>query len=482
MKTTFKRTTSFMMALIMTIGIVVTSTFSVSAQNVSYVYDGRYIKNWGTREELATFLSQNAIAFYQKNNTSYDALDDLAGSSNINSVPSSALYKALQDLMKNNHKTLTSYGDIRDLADITDIQNSGKTSNKISTIYSGKAVGPGWDGGGTWDREHCWPKSKTAYPSVSNGSQCEASDIMTIRPSVPANNSSRSNTAYGKGSSYFFPNKFAGGVYDVRGDVARMMLYTYVRWGNTSKMWGTGGVIESKAVLLEWMEADPVDTWELGRNDSVESITGTRNVFVDYPELAFILFDEDIPVNYASPSGEGKNSTGGGSGNTGSGNSGSDNTGSGNAGAGNSGTGNSGSGNQGAGNSGTGNTPNPSCTHANAYNVAAESARCDLTGYTAGKYCPDCKAYISGHEVVAAKGHSFSDGVCTVCHKSESDVSQNQGGGDSSGSGNIGGGNPNDNNEPIAWWIWVALGGAVILVGTGTALVIIFRKKIFAKK
>ena len=68
-------------------------------------------------------------------------------------------------------------------------------------------------------------------------------------------------------------------------------------------MWGTSGVMESKSVLLEWVEEDPVDTWELGRNDSVESITGTRNVFVDYPELAFVLFGEEIP-NMTTPSGK----------------------------------------------------------------------------------------------------------------------------------------------------------------------------------
>jgi hypothetical protein len=61
--------------------------------------------------------------------------------------------------------------------------------------------------------------------------------------------------------------------------------------------------MESVEVLLAWMEADPVDTWELGRNDSVQSITGTRNVFVDYPELAFLLFGEEIPADMQTPSG-----------------------------------------------------------------------------------------------------------------------------------------------------------------------------------
>jgi hypothetical protein len=85
------------------------------------------------------------------------------------------------------------------------------------------------------------------------------------------------------------------------------MLYTYVRWGVTDTMWGSKGVIENLDVLLRWMEEDPVDTWEMGRNDAVQSITGVRNVFVDYPELSWLLFDREIPTGYSSPSGVGEN-------------------------------------------------------------------------------------------------------------------------------------------------------------------------------
>jgi hypothetical protein len=83
----------------------------------------------------------------------------------------------------------------------------------------------------------------------------------------------------------------------------------YTRWGNTGKMWGTSGVMESPEVLLEWMEADPVDTWEMGRNDAVQQITGTRNVFVDYPEYAWLLLGEKIPQNMSTPSGGKSTST-----------------------------------------------------------------------------------------------------------------------------------------------------------------------------
>ncbi len=82
-----------------------------------------------------------------------------------------------------------------------------------------------------------------------------------------------------------------------------MILYAYTRWGNTSRMWGSNGVIENLDILLRWMEEDPVDTWEMGRNDAVETIIGTRNVFVDYPEYAWLLFGRELPADMVTPSG-----------------------------------------------------------------------------------------------------------------------------------------------------------------------------------
>ena len=297
MKHLLKRLLPMVLVLTVCVGLLSSLSFSASAATVNYVYSGKYIYNWGTRGTLATFLSPNAEDFYEDNGVTYDELASYSGSSSISSVPSSALYKKLQTLMKNAQTHETSYGETRYQYCYTDCENSGSPKT-ISSFYSGAAIGPKWDGGDTWNREHVWPNSKG--DASGNGEN----DIMMLRPTAVSENSSRGNKAFGKSSGYFNPNS-KNSKYDLRGDVARICLYVYVRWGNTGKMWGSSGVIESKAVLLEWMEADPVDTWELGRNDSVEAITGTRNVFVDYPELAFLLFGADIPADYDSPSGEG---------------------------------------------------------------------------------------------------------------------------------------------------------------------------------
>lgn len=278
----------------------------VEAETVNYVYSGNYVYNWGQRGTLATFLSPMAEEFYDDNNVAYATLASLSGASSTSDVPDSALYDALHELMYDNLTNPTSYAGTRDLYRYTDCQNSAISDDSISSFYSGDAIGPDWDSGSTWNREHVWPNSK----STSGSSYTDREeDIMMLRPTSVEENSSRSNTPYGESDGYYHPNEESGGTYDVRGDAARVVLYVYVCWGGSDSHDGAldniWNVFESKDVLLKWIEEDPVDTWELGRNDSVESITGTRNVFVDYPELAFLLFNEDVPVDYDSPSGEG---------------------------------------------------------------------------------------------------------------------------------------------------------------------------------
>ena len=305
MKKITMRTLAWLTSLMLVVSLFAAAfVLPVGAATVDYVYSGKYVYNWGERDEPATFLSPMAEDFYADNNVTYQRLASYSGSSTVSSVPYSALFSQLHELMYDNLDNPTSYDATRDLFKYTDCENSG---GSISSFYSGKAIGPSWDGGKTWNREHVWPNSKSNGGSNSNTQR--ETDIMMLRPASVSENSSRSNTAYGEGSKFYDPNELGQ---NVRGDAARIVLYVYVCWGGSDKhdgaldyMWGSSGVMESKDVLLKWMEEDPVDTWELGRNDSVEAITGTRNVFVDYPELAFLLFNEDVPDNYDTPSSEG---------------------------------------------------------------------------------------------------------------------------------------------------------------------------------
>ena len=267
-----------------------TATGYTKSSDVDYVQSGKYIANWGARDEKCKFLSPMAESFYTGSRT-YDVLSRNAGSTTVSSVPSSALHKALKKVVTDAQTYQTSYNATRDLFCYTDCVSSNYS--KISSFYSGKQISGTWDGGSTWNREHTWPNSK----GDANGNG--ENDIMMLRPTSVSENSSRGNKAYGQSGGYYDPN---GEGQNVRGDCARIILYVYTRWG-TANMWGSSGVMESKDVLLKWMEEDPVDTWEMGRNDAVQSITGTRNIYVDYPEYAWMLFGEEVPSDMVTPSG-----------------------------------------------------------------------------------------------------------------------------------------------------------------------------------
>ena len=320
MKSMFKRISACLLALMIVISLLpasasaakisTTATGYTKASDVKYVTSGSYVLNWGARNETCVFLSTYAQNFYTGSYT-FENMSQLAGGSSQGNAPQSALYASLKSLMTSKHTHQTSYSETRNQYRYTDCVSNN--SSNISSFYSGKTLSGTWDSGSTWNREHTWPNSKGLGGNDEN-------DIMMLRPTATSENSSRGNTAYGESSGYFDPGE------STRGDVARIVLYVYVRWGNTNYMWGKSGVMESMSVLLKWMKEDPVDTWEMGRNDAVQSITGTRNVFVDYPEYAWLLFGQDVPAGITTPSdNDGVTANpGGNSGNTGnSGNSGS---------------------------------------------------------------------------------------------------------------------------------------------------------------
>lgn len=267
---------------------VVYKTYSQSGKTV--------IANWGARGEECVFLSKYVDAYYS-GSYEWDVMSKVSGGTTQSNAHNSALYKQLQNLMAGTHTFYTYYDgnkNVRDYYKYTDCVSSD--TSKVALLYIGGLVSSTWNGGKTWNQEHVWPKSKLSTDK-------QIGDIMHLRPANPNENSSRGNTAYGASSGY------NPGI-SVQGDCARMVLYMYVRWGTSSTMWGSGGVMENMNTLLAWMEADPVDTWEMGRNDAVQSVTGVRNVFVDYPEYAWMLFGREVPNDMTTPSGKASSGSG----------------------------------------------------------------------------------------------------------------------------------------------------------------------------
>ena len=57
------------------------------------------------------------------------------------------------------------------------------------------------------------------------------------------------------------------------------------------------------AVLLRWHIEDPVDEWELERNEAIFQYQGNRNRFIDHPEYVELIWGTpDNPIEYESNS------------------------------------------------------------------------------------------------------------------------------------------------------------------------------------
>lgn len=146
---------------------------------------------------------------------------------------------------------------------------------------------------GDWNREHCYPKS-VGNPNL--GTSGPGSDAHHIRSSDVQFNSSRGNLLYADGegdAGTVGANWYPGDEW--KGDIARMMMYMYVRYDSQclATAVGTGSTTyhtDMPDIFLEWNEEDPVGFYEMNRNNILEGLQGNRNPFIDNPYLATLIW------------------------------------------------------------------------------------------------------------------------------------------------------------------------------------------------
>ena len=273
MKNIFKRGLALLLIV-----MIIASALSIS----SFAAVSRPAANTGIRDQVCTSFNGTTAPQYYTGTYSYD---------NLSTLSASSLKTTLNQLMKSTHMNTSTYNDCRNYAPYTDCE--GGNSSHFTMLYTSySATYSQYNSGQGWNREHVWPQSLGGGNTSGGGA-----DLHHIRPSESSVNSSRGNKKYGNasGSSSSKGNLSGdiGGYYgsyfepldNVKGDVARICLYVYVRWGSE---WGATSitkVFQSEAVLLEWCALDPVDTWEMERNDIVQGVQGNRNVFIDYPNF-----------------------------------------------------------------------------------------------------------------------------------------------------------------------------------------------------
>ncbi len=275
---------------------------------------------------LSTFTTVCAISLFatvalaQIPSGYYDSATGLTGD---------ALADAIHNIIDDHQRfpytsSSTDTWDILSLAD----EDPGNVNN-IITIYKNEPK-PKSDhnSGSGWNREHTWPKSlgfpddtECNYPYTDTHHLMAADwNYNSARSNKPFDNCDVGCTEYpalNASSSNWTDGSFTSGVWeawdDVKGDLARAMFYMAVRYNcGTHGLTGCGepdlrltdnmsliqnssgnasiGYMGRLSTLLAWAAADPVDGFEMARNEIIFSYQGNRNPFVDHPEWVQMIF------------------------------------------------------------------------------------------------------------------------------------------------------------------------------------------------
>ena len=214
----------------------------------------------------------------------------------------------------------------------------------IECIYTGQRL-EAITTNGEWDREHIWAKSY----GFKDESYDAYSDLHHLRVAEQRTNKKRSDSYFGAvdiTETFFsdvYGNKWIGNAGqatmfeprdEVKGDIARMLLYMVVKYEDpevldleltddvslinaSNSIFGglkpdTTGMTTSKAntinsrtykaepmyfgllsALLKWSIEDPVDEREITRNNNIYAVQKNRNPFIDHPEYAYYIYKEE---------------------------------------------------------------------------------------------------------------------------------------------------------------------------------------------
>ncbi|TYP99136.1 putative secreted protein (Por secretion system target) [Tenacibaculum adriaticum] len=214
----------------------------------------------------------------------------------------------------NTHTNLLSYTPgIWEACKATDVDPNN--NNEVLLIYgysasgiTSRSRGINDNGGnnGQWNREHTYAKS-LGNPNL--GTSGPGADAHHLRASDVQYNNQRSSKKFATGSGN--SGDVTGGWYpgdEWKGDVARMMMYMYLRYGNQCLPTGVGVGDSSGTpddmidLFLKWNAEDPVSQIEDNRNTFHENTSntyaqGNRNPFIDNPNLATQIWGGDIAEN-----------------------------------------------------------------------------------------------------------------------------------------------------------------------------------------
>ncbi|VEU82681.1 endonuclease I family protein [Acholeplasma hippikon] len=271
--------------------------------------------NPGTDPEEGYSAKQNAEGYYYYTEAGFGTGEYYYDAKN---KTGDELIISLRTIVNTNFNPI-SYGDARYVLSYSDrITKDGETY--VYGMYDGDKIATEWigSGAGAWQREHVWPNSKLGIPRVENSSKNQGSDVHNLR-AITGINQTRSNryftagsgAAKTVGSEAFYPGD------EFKGDVARILFYMVIKYDfltltdDESKLINdpntnytlSGAYSGLLSLLIEWHKEDPVDEFEIQRNEFIYSgiafnpsgkainPQGNRNPFIDKPELAHLIFE-----------------------------------------------------------------------------------------------------------------------------------------------------------------------------------------------
>ncbi|UKM65805.2 endonuclease [Flavobacteriaceae bacterium GSB9] len=208
----------------------------------------------------------------------------------IFSEDSDLTFEEVENLTVTKHTTILSYGQRHNYLYNADADLSN--SDNVILMYSGESrywkeytSGTNSYSPQTFNTEHIYPQSLlTAENAVT--------DLHHLRACDASVNSDRLNYPFADGSGAY---QLIGETWypgdEWKGDVARMVLYLNIRYGETFTKVG------SLDLFLKWNIEDPVSPFEAQRNNVIYAAQGNRNPFIDNPYIATLIWGGDDAEN-----------------------------------------------------------------------------------------------------------------------------------------------------------------------------------------
>ncbi len=243
------------------------------------------------------------------------------------SLTGTNLKNALATKITNTHTNQLAYSQTDNALAILDLDPADATNTNVLLVYGFSSnlcpASPGDDkdhrrrdfdmqdqgiaASCLYNREHTFPK---ALGNPDLGIVGAGADLHHLRASDKKRNADRDNDKFFNGSGNSFEsaalNWYPGDEW--KGDVARMMMYMYLRYGNQClpTTVGVGTPVASDAnmidLFLQWNAEDPVSQFEDNRNIYLGNASntygqGNRNPFIDNPYLATVIWGGQVAQN-----------------------------------------------------------------------------------------------------------------------------------------------------------------------------------------